>query len=80
MGAMGDPRCSPIDAAKHESIMLTLENKRLLRQLEIQREITREWERRFDLLLKLVPAIKHEPAPAVPASQGWWVRHFGRGR
>jgi hypothetical protein len=63
---------------RHANSLLTLENKRLHRQLEIQRQITQEWERRFDLLLKLIPAIKHEPEAwaYIPPQSSWWRRLF----
>lgn len=58
--------------------LLTLENSRLKRQLEIQREITKEWERRFDKLLDgvkvTVEGWSRQPAPEKP--RGLWRRMF----
>lgn len=70
--------CS-LESSRHANNLLTLENKRLHRQLEIQREITKEWERRFDKLLDGVKvAVVSQSTPDPAPRRRLFIPWFGK--
>jgi hypothetical protein len=78
---VGTPEEDKLAIMRHDLSMERLENSRIKRQLEIQKAITQEWMVRFDKLLALIPAIKHDPPKMEGANKpgGWWHRLFTAG-